>query len=196
MFRYLVVLLAVVASMLLMSGTHAQQPPQDQQQVALTREIVEDLLRVLSANCRSELEGAIESQTMDLSMDCKYEIQKNLLDMGHIGAGGQGAAGSDGFQDMYEDGEPAAKAAAAKPATNNFINPVLGIILFVVVLFAGAAYAVTQISGKVGIREPKKLSKKKVTPAFIICILGDWITNINTFSFYLQEEKLRMKSQR
>jgi uncharacterized membrane protein YgcG len=161
MMRYLLVLVAIFAVSLL--TTTMGQPEQPGQQIALTREIVEDLLRVLSAECRSELESAIESQAMDISVNCKMEIQKNLLDMGHIPNSPPASHEGETFEDMYQDGEPSPRAApSSKTETKRLVNPVVGIIVFVIILFAGAAYAVAQISPKVVYKEPKKLSRKKV----------------------------------
>jgi len=50
------------------------QQSDEEEGLSLTRETVDALLQVLTPNCRSELEGALESQA-EISDDCKIEIQ-------------------------------------------------------------------------------------------------------------------------
>lgn len=146
------------------------QGQQQQQQVALTQQIVEDLLQVLSGGCKAELEGAIESQqALDLSYDCKVEIQRNLQQMGHVpqqaGPGYvDGEYDSEADPMFNEDGEGgSAPSKATKPVQKPLINPMLGIAGFVIVSVVALAILVNYVNKQVGDRPAKKpLSKKKV----------------------------------
>ena len=153
--RYLIIIFAVFAIVAL-----ARQAQQQPQQVALTREIVEGLLQVLTPNCRNELEAAIEAQQgIDLSDECKYEIQMNLQEMGQ----GQGASQASPLQDGYEDEEvQPGSTTAPKDPPKPLVNPLVGIFLFVVALVGAVVFAVFHINGQVGDFKPKKISKKKV----------------------------------
>ena len=54
-----------------------QQSDQQQQDQTLTRETVDAILQILTPNCRTEMEAALDSQT-EISMDCKFEIQSAI----------------------------------------------------------------------------------------------------------------------
>ena len=152
--KYLFLLLACFAIISL--ARKAQQQPQ---QVALTREIVEGLLQVLTPTCRNELEAAIEAQQgTDLSDECKYEIQMNLQEMNPNS--GAPSPLEDGYEDDYQ--QPNEASSESNDPPKHIINPVVGIFLFVGALLGAIAFAVFYINSQVGDFKPKKISKKKV----------------------------------
>jgi hypothetical protein len=132
-----------------------------EQKVTLNKEMIENLLTVLSPQCKTELEGAITAQE-EFSNECKVEMQKALQTMG---------AGPGFAQQPYADSPGAGfdgagdqQASAAKPAPkDHIVHPVLGIVIFVVLMFGGAAYFIIQRNQQMSgfAKKPKKLSKKK-----------------------------------
>jgi len=105
------------------------------------------------------MEAALEAQS-DISDECKQEIQAVLNSFSQQAeAQASGQANFDG-----PGGESQSKAS--KAPKKHFINPGVGIAIFVVILFSGIAIYVVYVnqllqsvfSGK----KEKKLSKKKV----------------------------------
>ena len=148
-------ILLFIVTVLVATLSLAQQP----QQVTLTKEIVDNLLQVLSPACKAELEAAIESHG-DISNECKMEIQGALQEFGPNG--GNGDVASEGS----EDGAPPQQEHAAKAPPKHWVHPAIGIAIFVVISAVGVAFAVIHINKQLGdpnaAKKPKKLSKKKV----------------------------------
>ena len=160
------VLLLVV--LIALGSTVAQQDEPQQQTIQLTREMVDALLQVLSPPCKSEMEAALGAQ-IEISDECKYEIQRTMQSFQNSANGVGEAASQQEFEDPMNS-EPAAprqprarapKAEAVAPG----VSPVYAIMGFVVVFFgliAGlVAYVNSKRAGIVPVK-PKKLSKKKV----------------------------------
>lgn len=142
----------------------AQQNEAEQQQhtVQLTREMVDALLQVLSPTCRVEMEGALGSQ-MEISDECKYEIQRTLA--AFQTNGGQGVGAVDQEEPAQDQQQPRREAPSTKPSTNGGVSPavyVFGFVGVAVALVAGLVVYVNKQRQGLPAVKPKKLSKKKV----------------------------------
>ena len=108
------------------------------------------------------MEAALEAQS-DISDECKQEIQAVLNSFS------QQAEAQTGGQASFE-GQSDSQSKPSKAPKKHFINPGIGIAVFVVILFSGVAIYVVYVnqllqkvfSGK----KEKKLSKKKVVVPF------------------------------
>jgi dipeptide/tripeptide permease len=154
---FVVVALAVSGSTVQANENEQQQ---QQQTVQLTREMVDALLQVLSPTCRVEMEGALGSQ-MEISDECKYEIQRTLASFQN---NGQQENDFQGKEAEPPRKAPASPKAASPPAGG--MSPLVYIFGFVAVAIAGVAGLVVYVNGQRGAApaapKPKKLSKKKV----------------------------------
>jgi hypothetical protein len=158
LFNFIVVIVMALA----VSGSTARANGNEEQQqtVQLTREMVDALLQVLSPTCRVEMEGALGSQ-MEISDECKYEIQRTLASFQN---NGQQESDFRGEEAEPPRKAPAAAKAAAPPAGG--VSPLVYIFGFVAAAIAGVAGLVMYVNGQRGAApsapKPKKLSKKKV----------------------------------
>jgi hypothetical protein len=155
MLRILVVLLAALALQCAVSQLGDEQ----QHTVQLTREMVDALLQVLSPNCRTEMEGALSSQ-MEISDECKYEIQRTLSAF-------QNSQGDAQSTDQPAQTKPASQdtTSATKSAAIGGVSPAVYIFGFVSAAVAAVGALVVYVNGHrsaIPASKTKKLSKKKV----------------------------------
>ena len=160
-------------------------------QVALTGDMVNVLLNVLSLECKDELESTLRTNGKTaMSESCKLELRRELLEanaipehfrngniMG-IGASKDGSIEIPGNgRSSHKNRNRSSKMNSNDPQSNNsfYSNPILQfifhpvalIVFFVVILLVVAIYAIIYINSemkKKGIKlysKPKKLSKKK-----------------------------------
>jgi hypothetical protein len=107
---------------------------------------------MVSVNCRSEMEAAIESQT-DVSPECKVEIQQAVQVL-------------SGFNNDNQEEEEQPSETVATPPPRSGIHPGFWIAAFVVALVGGVTAYVVHVNKLLQEAFPpkpvKKLSKKKV----------------------------------
>lgn len=133
---------------------------------------MDGLLQVLSPPCKSEMEAALGSQ-VEISDECKYEIQSTLASMQNPGSQVPQEEAQQQQQTQQQEKapkQPRAKRQRSAPSPNTTptasSSPILYIVAFVVVFFSIIGAAVVYINKqKEGLPAPKptkKLSKKKV----------------------------------
>ena len=149
-----------------------EDPQQQQQTLTLTRESLEALLQMLSPTCRTEMEGAIGNNG-DVSMECRREIQEGLISL-NIAPNPMGKESTPegqfqrGQQRQQDDSTPRETNVTSEKNGQQAMFAILG---FVVLLFgsAGAYVVYYNKNAPTEAKKAKKLSKKKVSYAFISC---------------------------
>lgn len=158
-------------------GHHQPQ----QQQITLTRDAIERLLQSLTSNCRVEMEGALATQTQDISDPCKVEIQealKLLSPQDFVNPGQYSPLSPDEAYDSPQNDEdpfavPPSGRRTPTARSPGSVSPSMAIAAFVVTLIA-AAVALIYYRNSAPVDKSKspvkKLSKKKVYCFFISLI--------------------------
>jgi len=111
------------------------------------------LLQTLGPNCRVELEQMLESQSSDVSIDCKIEIQNTLQKI-------------SGFNreamDEQQQEQKSSRGRKKAPIERGGIHPAIYIFGFVIIAGISLVAFAYNMSSKTKIAEKKKLSKKKL----------------------------------
>ncbi len=146
-----------------------QGQPGEQQTLTLTRETLDQLLQMLSPECREQMELAIGNNG-DIAMECKMEIQQGLTTL-NVAPGPNQQAGMDRRKRERENQARAeaesqqAPAEPAGPVDNSAGKRAIFAIIGLVVVFFGCAVVLMVIRNKNvdhSAKPVKKLSKKKV----------------------------------
>lgn len=161
-FILLVCLLCSSRAQDMMDDPMGQQQQQQQQQITLTKEMVDNLLRVLSPPCRQELEMALEKPDTDISNSCKGEIQNTLAGGAQQGPNLSGE--DENFPPPDAMGSGSRRGRRNTESKGNETMTIVSIVAFIVTFFAGLGGAAYYINSKLSTLPPKvvkKLSKKK-----------------------------------
>jgi hypothetical protein len=149
--------LSIISFVLSLFIVFAQDNEENLGQQQIQRETIEAILSMVSPECRSEMESAIESQT-DVTEVCKLEIQKAVQTI-------------SGYNPRYQEDQPDQDGTQSQPdqktpPPRSGIHPGFWIAAFVIALFGSAAAYIVQVSkileDAFPQKAPKKLSKKKV----------------------------------
>ena len=139
-------------------GFEEEDSNRQEQQVTLNRETVDMLLQTLGPNCRVELEKMLESQSGDVSIDCKIEIQNTLQKI----SGFNREAMEQQQQQQQEQSSRGKKKQSAAPSEPGGVHPAIYIFGFVIIAGISLVAFAYNMSSKTKIAEKKKLSKKKL----------------------------------
>ena len=129
--------------------------------VSLNRETVDALLQTLSPTCRVEFEQIIESQGgVDISMECKIEIQNTLQQMGGLNMEQQQQQQQQQQQEQEQfDRRKKKQTVPSKDGIHPLIY-IFGFLILAVIAFTVAVFNVS--SKQKGAEIRKKISKKKL----------------------------------
>ena len=139
------------------------------------RETIEMLFKVLSPECRDEMDAALVHPDADMSDECKKEIEKNLeqlqyskdtvdeaqgqhSDTGDANGGNmKSKTGVKGEKSFFSSSSTSREDAAA----NAVMMYVIGFLTFIFASAGVYIYIVNANAPKENYRSPKKLSKQK-----------------------------------